>query len=91
MPRLVIALILGVSAFGTQAPAQPDLSLAPWYPWCALDGDNRSGGQRRSCGFVSYEQCMNAVRGGSDMCFENIWGPRPAQAYRFDEARPRKR
>jgi Protein of unknown function (DUF3551) len=91
MRTLVIVLILGTSAFGTHASAQSGLALAPWYPWCAIDGDNRSGGQRRSCGFVSYEQCRNAVRGGTDICAENIWGGPPAQVSRPDEARPRRR
>jgi len=49
-----------------------------WYPWCAMYAD-RSG--ITACGFDTFEQCLETVRGIGGSCIHN-WYPPPA-------ARPR--
>src|SRR5262249_32005022 len=88
-PVLTFAIAAAIHATASASHAQTDMSRVTWYPWCGIScGANT---EHRSCGFVSYEQCMNAVRPKNDMCFENIWGPGPAEARRSDESRRRKR
>jgi hypothetical protein len=86
----IVAAIAALAATASMGSAQTDMSQIPWYPWCALSWSKNST-EHRSCGYVSYEQCRFATRAGSEMCFENIWGPKPVQAYRSDEKRLRQR
>jgi hypothetical protein len=87
---LMIATVALLGVTTASSRAQTDVSQIPWYPWCALSWSKNST-EHRSCGYVSYEQCRNATRAGSEICFENIWGPKPAQAYRSDEKRVHRR
>ena len=61
-----IAAIASLLALATPARAEIE------YPWCAQYG-GRDGG--RNCGFVSYEQCMETVRGMGGFCERNLFYP----------------
>jgi len=45
-----------------------DVAGAQNYPWCTA-GSYKDGA--RDCGFVTYEQCMAAVRGAGGYCEQN--------------------
>jgi hypothetical protein len=47
----------------------PTVGHADSYPWCAQYG--RSGDGGRNCGFVSFAQCMDTVRGIGGFCERN--------------------
>jgi hypothetical protein len=55
------------------------------YPWCARYGGAMRGAS--NCGFVSFEQCMDTVRGIGGFCEVNPFYPGP----RKPAARKRKR
>ena len=38
-----------------------------------------SGGGGRNCGFVSYEQCMETIRGMGGFCEQNLFYTGPAE------------
>jgi Protein of unknown function (DUF3551) len=56
---VVLALVL---ALARPAAAQTN------YPWCSNFADGFGG---TNCGFVSYEQCMETVRGSGGFCDKN--------------------
>jgi Protein of unknown function (DUF3551) len=66
MKQLLFVLSIGVVAIGlvSQATAQN-------YPWCSIYSGSRGGGQ--NCGFVTFEQCMENVRGIGGFCQWNDW------------------
>jgi hypothetical protein len=39
-------------------------------PWCADYGTGRAGGGT-NCGFYSFQQCMDTVRGAGGFCRQN--------------------
>ena len=84
----IVAALAVTGALVSSGQAQTDMSQVPYYPWCTLSWDNE--GEYRSCGFTSYEQCINAARSHNEMCFANIWGPKPASATRPQEQRSHK-
>jgi hypothetical protein len=88
---LTIAAVAATLATMSTAKAQTNMNTIPYYPWCAVETGNREGHEGRSCGFTSYAQCQNYVRGQNGICFENIWGPKPANAVRSDERPARRR
>jgi Protein of unknown function (DUF3551) len=47
------------------------------YPWCAQYSSDDGGGGR-NCGFVSWEQCMETVRGMGGDCQRNLFYEGPA-------------
>jgi hypothetical protein len=47
------------------------------YPWCASYGGR--GGGVRNCGFVSFAQCMETVRGMGGFCEPNLFYSGPAE------------
>jgi hypothetical protein len=56
------------------------------YPWCAYYGMGDDGGGT-NCGFTSFEQCMETLRGLGGFCNRNTQyqppsGPRPANRVR---------
>ena len=61
-----IAAIASLLALATPVRAEIE------YPWCAQYG-GRDGG--RNCGFVSYEQCMETIRGMGGFCERNLFYP----------------
>jgi hypothetical protein len=90
--RGLILVALAVAAMATVWPAQATAGMSgiPFYPWCALSPGGKSG-EHRSCGYVSYAQCMESVRGQTGICFENIWGASRASVVESEDRRPRKR
>lgn len=63
---LLASLITIALAAGTVPAAAID------YPWCAQYGGGTNGGGR-NCGFVSYAQCMNTIRGVGGFCQPNAF------------------
>ena len=88
---LMIAGVATTLLTTSASKAQTSTNPIPYYPWCALEVSSREGGERRSCGFTSYAQCMESVRGQTGICFENIWAVTPPRVVRSDEGAPRKR
>jgi hypothetical protein len=64
MKLLLLALVVAAAAavFGTAAQAQN-------YPWCAQYSGSMGGAM--NCGFVSFAQCMDTVRGMGGFCIVN--------------------
>ncbi len=63
--RLLLASgCVAVVAVGLSLPAQ-----AQNYPWCAIYGGDM--GDSQNCGFISFEQCMETVRGIGGFCDRN--------------------
>jgi len=54
------AIMLGMVVLQPCAQAQN-------YPWCAIYG----GFGSRNCGFSSFDQCMQSVRGAGGNCMQN--------------------
>lgn len=67
---VVIGLMAGLSGL-TRAQAQN-------YPWCAQYSGNMGGSM--NCGFVSFDQCMETVRGMGGFCIVNNTYQPPARA-----------
>lgn len=77
-----LAMVIAAAAFASRAQAQN-------YPWCAQYGEDF--GDVLNCGFVSFEQCMETVRGMGGFCivnnrYEPPPGPHPARK----AAKPKK-
>ena len=63
------AVIVAMAAAGRPAEAQN-------YPWCAQYAG--AGGGAQNCGFVSFEQCVETVRGMGGFCQQNTLYTPPA-------------
>ena len=78
--------IFVLAALATLTPATAQEHIE--YPWCANYGGGFDGGGGSNCGFTSFEQCMETLRGMGGFCDPNpFYKPpshRPAQ-------RPHKR
>ena len=61
----ILAAIASISATPVRAEIE--------YPWCAQYSGRGGGG--RNCGFVSFEQCMETVRGIGGFCEPNLFYP----------------
>jgi hypothetical protein len=85
---LMLAALAATALSAPVAEAQTYASPVPFYPWCALSWGKRT--EHRNCGFVSFAQCMNYVRGGDGMCFENVWDGTRASATPWDVRGRRK-
>jgi hypothetical protein len=66
MKQFLFAVSVGLVAIGlvTQAKAQN-------YPWCSIYSGDMGGA--KNCGFVTFEQCMENVRGIGGFCQRNDW------------------
>ena len=76
---LAIGIVVGAVAGGSSAKAQN-------YPWCAVYGGGDKGGAT-NCGFTTFQQCMDTLRGMGGFCNQNTQfvppaGPHPARDYR---------
>ena len=82
MTRFNSALFAAIAIAAMAALARPAAAIE--YPWCAQYSGDDGGG--RNCGFVSYEQCMETIRGMGGFCEQNLFytGPteRPAKPVR---------
>jgi hypothetical protein len=65
----VLGLLGAAIAIVPSAQAQSN------YPWCARYGNGFSG---TNCGFTTFEQCMETVRGIGGFCQKNDWYQPPA-------------
>jgi hypothetical protein len=82
--RGVIFLLAALATSAGTATAQERIE----YPWCANYGGGAAGGGGSNCGFTSFEQCLETIRGMGGFCDPNPFykgpSPRPAR-------RPQKR
>ena len=58
---LTICVGIGI---GTHAEAQN-------YPWCAAYSGGDTGGGGTNCGFTTFQQCLETVRGIGGFCEQN--------------------
>ena len=49
----ILGILVAAACMDTRAHAQN-------YPWCEYLGGGNGGGGGRNCGFISFEQCMEA-------------------------------
>jgi hypothetical protein len=63
----------GAAAFAALSASVPPAQAAIEYPWCVQYGAGMDGGGGRTCGFVSYEQCMMTARGAGGSCEQNLF------------------
>jgi hypothetical protein len=85
MTRFNSALFAAIAIAAMAALARPAAAIE--YPWCAQYSGDDGGG--RNCGFVSYEQCMETVRGMGGERNLFYTGPterpaKPARKHRHD-------
>jgi hypothetical protein len=69
MTKFNSALFVAVAIAAMVALARPAAAIE--YPWCAQYGGRDGGG--RNCGFVSFEQCMETIRGMGGVCERNLF------------------
>jgi hypothetical protein len=60
----VLGLLVAAIAIAPRAQAQSN------YPWCSIYGSGFSG---TNCGFTTFEQCLENVRGIGGFCQQNDW------------------
>lgn len=77
-PLFWLAAAIASTVLTTSARAQN-------YPWCAEYGGDFGGAM--NCGFVSFDQCMETVRGIGGFCVVNNTYVPPAKAA---PARPKR-
>lgn len=71
MTKFSLALLVAAGAIAGQA-AFTSPAAAAEYPWCAqYSGQDGDGG--KNCGFVSWDQCMQTVRGIGGDCARNLF------------------
>jgi hypothetical protein len=58
---LVFGISVGIVGIGNRAEAQN-------YPWCAHYG---TGFESMNCGFTTFQQCLDTVRGIGGFCMQN--------------------
>jgi len=59
---LILSVLTSTATLGGIAEAQN-------YPWCAQYSGSMGGAM--NCGFVSFDQCMDTVRGMGGFCIQN--------------------
>jgi hypothetical protein len=69
MTRFHSALVAAFAIAALAAFARP--AAAVEYPWCAQLGAVSDGGS--TCGFATFEQCMETVRGVGSFCERNLF------------------
>jgi len=77
----ILAIFVVSAGIGTRAEAQN-------YPWCALYSGPGGG---TNCGFTSFEQCMDTLRGIGGFCNQNPQYTPPAGNPRREPASTRDR
>jgi len=82
MARFYSALIAMAALAALSVVAFTEFAAANEYPWCAQYTGRGGGG--RNCGFLSWDQCMQTVRGMGGFCEPNAF-------YSSAAARPVKR
>ena len=81
MSKLWLSLTV-FAVLGAADLLMPPASHAEPYKWCAQYGGRDGGG--RNCGFVTYDQCMQTIRGMGGFCERNAFytGPEERRAPR---------
>lgn len=64
------AMLGAAAAIATMSAFAQPAKAAIEYPWCAQLSEEGAGGAR-NCGFDSFDQCMQTVRGIGGICEEN--------------------
>ncbi len=77
---LTLGIGVAVTGIGTRAGAQN-------YPWCAYYGGGDDGGT--NCGFTTFQQCLDTVRGMGGFCQPNTQYQPPADPHSLKKARGR--
>jgi Protein of unknown function (DUF3551) len=75
----LLAICAGVVCIGTRAEAQN-------YPWCASYSAGDTGGGM-NCGFTTFQQCLDTVRGMGDFCEQNTQYQPPPGPHSFNKTR----
>jgi hypothetical protein len=68
-------LVLSMLAAAALLAPLPSYAQEP-YPWCAVySGSRDGGGGATNCGFVTFQQCLDTVRGIGGFCERNPMYP----------------
>jgi Protein of unknown function (DUF3551) len=77
---MIARLIFAILALATVMMIQPHVANAvPYWPWCSYYG---GPSYAHACAFVSWEQCMETVRGIGGYCYTNPYGAPPTPSAR---------
>ncbi len=81
--------LMALAAMMVMAVLAPSPGRAVEYPWCAVFGGDMQGAS--NCGFVSFEQCLQYIRGIGGFCERNQFytGPEKAPARKQRQRRSR--
>ena len=76
MKALLLGLALAAATMSLTSAARAQTN----YPWCAQYSGGKGGAT--NCGFTTFEQCLETVRGIGGFCERNNWyqpppGPHP--------------
>jgi hypothetical protein len=74
MTRFKLASSAAIAIAAMATFTQPAAAIE--YPWCAQYSGRGGGG--RNCGFVSFEQCMETIRGMGGFCEQNLFYTGPS-------------
>ena len=77
--RRLCSVFFALTTLAALTVFTPSTSQADPYKWCAAYGGGKGGGGGRNCGFVSYEQCMETIRGMGGFCEQNLFYTGPAE------------
>jgi len=77
MIRFGAAFIVAIGFVALAGAVRPAAAIE--YPWCAQYSGGEDGGGGRNCGFSTWEQCMETVRGMGGSCEHNLFYEGPAQ------------
>ena len=75
--RRSCSVLFALSALAALVLFAPTAGQAEPYKWCAVYGGSAGGAS--NCGFVSYEQCMETLRGMGGFCERNLFYTGPAE------------
>ena len=77
----LLAICAGIVCIATHAQAQN-------YPWCASYSAGDTGGGM-NCGFTTFQQCLDTVRGMGGFCEQNTQYQPPQGPHPFNKIRRR--
>ncbi len=82
MKTLLIGLGIGAAAMtaALSVPAAVPAHAQTNYPWCAHYGNGTGGAM--NCGFTTFQQCLDTVRGIGGFCERNDWYQPPPGPHR---------
>jgi hypothetical protein len=79
-------MLVGLALAAMMMPLAPAAHAQTNYPWCAQYSGGRGGAT--NCGFTTFEQCLETVRGIGGFCERNNWyqpppGPHPRRRSQY--------